>query len=157
MGEGNMWLRYVLAAFCACAAIPAWAQEREWIFDTADEDAFLVFGVPESDDAGVSFGCTLQSGEIRIFMPEAGDDLRPGQKIKITITVAGKEFVYDGLTAANEMSATTSAEAVMPANDALFTNLRKTDRFTVKTGAEEDTFPLEGSDFESLVRVCSKS
>lgn len=152
-----MWLRYVLAAFCACAAIPAWAQEREWIFDTADEDAYLVFGVPESDDAGVSFGCTLQSGEIRIFIPEAGDDLKPDQKIKLTIRVAGKDFVYDGLTTPNEMSATTSAEAAMPANDALFTDLRKTDRFTVKTGAEEDTFPLEGSDFESLVRVCSKS
>lgn len=152
-----MWLRYVLAAFLTCAAMPAWAQEREWIFDTAEENAYLVFGVPESDDAGVSFGCTLQSGEIRIFISEAGDDLKPDQKIKLTITVAGKPFVYDGLTTANEMSATTSAEAVIPAGDALFTDLRKTDRFSVKTGEQEDTFPLEGADFESLVRACGKS
>src|SRR5262245_4433604 len=96
-GEGNMWLRCVLAAFLACAALPAWAQEREWIFDTADEDAYLVFGVPESEDAGISFGCTLQSGEIRIFVPEAGEDLKADQKIKLTITAGGKTYIYDGL------------------------------------------------------------
>ena len=152
-----MWLRFGLAAFLVCAALPAWAQEREWIFDTADEDAYLVFGVPESEDAGISFGCTLQSGEIRVFVPEAGDDLKPDQKVKLTIAVGGKTFAYDGMTSPNEMAATTSAEATMPATDPLFTELRKTDRFTVKTGAEENIFPLEGSDFESLVRACSKS
>jgi hypothetical protein len=152
-----MWLRTMLAAFLACMAVQAWAQEREWTFDTADENAYLVFGVPDSDDAGVSFGCTLQSGEIRIFIPEAGDDLTADQKIKITLTVGDKTFIYDGLTTENEMSATTSAEAVMPATDALFGDLRKTDRFSVKTGKEENTFPLAGADFDSLVRACSKS
>jgi hypothetical protein len=152
-----MWPRYVLSALLSLAAMPALAQEREWIFDTADEDAYLVFGVPESEDAGISFGCNLRSGEIRVFVPEAGEDLKPDQKIKLTITVSGKDFVYDGLTTPNEMAATTSAEAAIPAGDALFTDLRKTDRFAVKTGTEENIFPLEGSDFESLVRACSKS
>lgn len=152
-----MWQRCVLAAVLACAAIPALAQEREWIFDTADDDAYLVFGVPESEDTGISFGCPLQSGEIRVFVPAAGDELKPDQKIKLTIAVGGKDFTYDAVTSTNEMSATTSAEAPIPASDALFAELRKADRFTVKTGAEENTFPLEGSDFESLVRACSKS
>ncbi|MGE0238154.1 MAG: hypothetical protein AB7F09_06110 [Parvibaculaceae bacterium] len=152
-----MWQRCVLAAFLVCAAVPAWAQEREWIFDTADEDAYLVFGVPESEDAGISFGCVLQSGEIRVFVPDAGDDLKPDQKIELAISAAGKTFVYAGLTTPNEMAATTSAEAAIPAGDPLFKTLRETDRFTVKTGTEENTFPLEGSDFESLVRACSKS
>jgi hypothetical protein len=151
-----MWPRYVFSALLVCAALPALAQEREWIFDTADEDAYLVFGVPESDDAGISFGCPLQSGEIRVFVPEAGEDLKPDQKIKLSIGVGGKNFTYDAMTAANEMSATTSAEAPIPAGDALFTELRKADRFTVKTGTEENIFPLEGSDFESLMRACSK-
>jgi hypothetical protein len=152
-----MWPRYLLSALLIPAAVPALAQEREWIFDTADEDAYLVFGVPESEDAGISFGCSLRSGEIRVFVPEAGEDLKPGQKIKLTITANGKDFVYDGLTTPNEMAATTSAEAAIPADDALFADLRQTDRFKVKAGAEENTFPLEGSDFESLVRACSKS
>ena len=152
-----MWTRFLLAALLVSAALPASAQEREWIFDTGDEDAYLVFGVPESDDAGVSFGCTLQSGEIRIFVPEAGDDLKPDTKVKLVVTVAGKDFAFDGTTTANEMSATTSAEAEIKANDAIFAELRKADRFTIKTGTEENTFPLQGADFESLVRACSKS
>jgi hypothetical protein len=152
-----MWRRYVMGALLAIAAIPAAAQEREWIFDTADEDAYLVFGVPESEDAGISFGCALQSGEIRVFVPDAGEELKPDQKIKLTISAGGKDFTYDGLTTPNEMAATTSAEASIPAGDSLFTDLRNTDRFTVKIGTEENTFPLEGSDFESLVRACSKT
>jgi hypothetical protein len=152
-----MWPRYVLSAFLITAAVPAAAQEREWIFDTADQDAYLVFGVPESEDAGISFGCSLQSGAIRVFVPDAGEDLKPDQKIKLIISAGGKDFTYDGLTTANEMSATTSAEATIPAGDPLFTDLRKADRFIVRTGTEENIFPLEGSDFESLVRACSKS
>jgi hypothetical protein len=147
----------VLSALLMTAAIPAASQEREWIFDTADDNAYLVFGVPESEDTGISFGCTLQSGEIRIFVPEAGENLKPDQKIKVIISAGGKDFTYDGLTSPNEMAATTSAEAAIPSGDPLFTRLRNTDRFTVKTGTEENTFPLEGSDFESLVRACSKS
>ena len=43
-----MRTRFLLAALLAWAALPASAQEREWIFDTGDEDAYLVFGVPDS-------------------------------------------------------------------------------------------------------------
>ena len=152
-----MWPRHVMSALLIVVALPAAAQEREWSFDTADQDAYLIFGVPESEDAGISFGCTLQSGEIRLFVPEAGDDLKPDQKIKVIISAAGKDHTYDGLTSPNEMAATTSAEATIAAGDPLFADLRNTDRFTVKTGTEENIFPLEGSDFESLVRACSKA
>ena len=41
--------------------------------------------------------------------------------------------------------------------DSDIAELRKADRFTIKTGTEENTFPLEGADFDSLIRACSKS
>ena len=152
-----MLRRYLLAGFLICAAGSAWAQEREWLFDTGDEDAYLVFGVPETDDAGVSFGCTLQSGDIRLFVPEAGEELKADQKITVTILVGGKTFSYGAPTTANEMSGTTSAEAGIPAGDAIFADLRKADRFEVRAGTEDNIFPLEGADFDSLVRACTKS
>ncbi|QIG51976.1 hypothetical protein G5V57_32305 [Nordella sp. HKS 07] len=152
-----MLTRYLLAGLMICAAGQAWAQEREWLFDTGDEDAYLVFGVPETEDTGVSFGCTLRSGEIRIFVPEAGDDLEPDQKVTLTITVGGKDFPYQAITAPNEMSGTISAEAAILADDPLFADLRKVDRFQVRTDSEENIYPLEGADFESLVRACGKS
>lgn len=152
-----MLRRYLLAGFLMCAAGSAWAQEREWLFDTGDEDAYLVFGVPETDDAGVSFGCTLQSGDIRLFVPEAGEELKPDQKIAVTIVVGGKTFTFGATTSANEMSGSTSAEAEIPAGDAIFADLRKADRFEIRAGTEDNIFPLEGADFDSLVRACTKS
>lgn len=152
-----MLRRYLLAGFLICAAGSAWAQEREWLFDTGDEDAYLVFGVPETDDAGVSFGCTLQSGDIRLFVPEAGEELKPDEKITVNLVVGGKTFSYAAVTTANEMSGATSAEAQIAAGDSIFAALRKADRFEVRAGTEDNIFPLEGADFDSLVRACAKS
>ena len=166
-----MWTRFLLAALLAWAALPASAQEREWIFDTGDEDAYLVFGVPDSDDAGVSFGCTLQSGEIRIFVPEAGDYLKPNDKIKLVITIAGKDFTFDATTTANEMSATTSAEAEIRPDDATlwYGPYHPTELVLGDPGARDAALHaiqaciphrrilLEGADFDSLIRACSKS
>ena len=77
--RGNIFTTVLaLAAFSS----PVLAQEREWAFDTGEADAYLVFGVPETDDVGVSFWCTIGSGEIRVFFPEAGDSLSAGQAVK---------------------------------------------------------------------------
>lgn len=149
--------RHLMAGLLLVTAVgSAWAQEREWLFDTGDEDAYLVFGVPETDDAGVSFGCTLQSGDIRIFVPDAGEELKPDEKVVLTVVVDGREFTFDGTAAPDDMAGTTSAEAQITAGDALFDALRKADRFQIRAGSEENVYPLEGADFESLVRACTK-
>lgn len=36
---------------------PAKAQEREWSLDASDQEAYLIFGVADSDDVGVSLWC----------------------------------------------------------------------------------------------------
>ena len=38
----------------------------------------------------------------------------------------------------------------------LFPALTAADRFTLNIGSETSVFPLEGADFESLLRVCAK-
>jgi hypothetical protein len=137
------------------AAPVALAQEREWNFSTGEEDAYLVFGVPETDDVGVSFWCTIGMGEIRIYLPEAGADLKAGQKLPIEIDVNGGQFSFTGEAAPNEETATISAEAHVEATNPMFNALPTADRFIVKIGKEESVFPLQGADFESLHRVCS--
>src|SRR5262249_43377919 len=86
-GIEHMVIRVVSAVIVMLAATSAFAQERQWVFDTNDEDAFLTFGVPETDDVGISFWCKIQSGEARVFLPEAGEELKPGKKVKITFNV----------------------------------------------------------------------
>ena len=94
VGKQAMFIRVMWAVIFMFAAATAFAQEREWTFDTNDEDAFLTFGVPETDDVGVSFWCKMQSGEARVFLPEAGEGLTPGRNVKVTFSVAGAKFTF---------------------------------------------------------------
>lgn len=150
----KMFFRIVAAAFVMLAATAAFAQEREWIFDTNEEDAFLTFAVPESDDIGISFWCRIQSGEARVFLPQAGEGLEPGQKTAFTFSVAGAKSTFDAEVTLNE-DGSTSAEAGIRADDKLFAAMRTADRFGVHIGSEEMIFPLGGADIESFVRVCT--
>ena len=130
-------------------------QEREWSFDTGEEDAYLVFGVPQTDDVGVSFWCTIGAAEIRIFLPEAGESLTAGKTAKIDFDVKGNHYPASGETSANEESGTTSIETRIESGNPFFAALLSADRFSVRVDKEESTFPLDGADFESLIRVCS--
>lgn len=150
-----MFFRVMSAVILMFAATIAFAQEREWTFDTNDEDAFLTFGVPETDDVGVSFWCKMQSGEARVFLPEAGEDLKPGRNVKITFSVAGAKFTFDAETTVNEEAGSTSAEAAFPIDSKFFSALKTADRFGVRIGKDESVFPLEGADIDSFVRACA--
>lgn len=149
-----MFIRVVSAVIVMFAATAAFAQEREWIFDTNDEDAFLTFGVPETDDVGISFWCKIQSGEARVFLPEAGEDVKPGKKVKITFNVAGSKYSFDAETTLNEEAGNTSAEATFKISDKFFAAMKSADRFGVHVGKDESVFPLEGADIDSFVRAC---
>ena len=149
----------MLAVLSLIAALTAsaMAQERQWIFDSSEDDAYLIFGVPETDDVGISFWCGRRSGEIRVFIPEADPAMKPETDVSFSVSAGGRTFKFDGKTAANEMSDTTSIEAAVPVTDPLFAALQKTDRFKVVTGAVEHTYPLIDADVAGLVELCRSS
>jgi hypothetical protein len=147
-------LKFIAIVVVSCA--PALAQEREWTFDTGDQDAFLIFGVPQTDDSGVSFWCPIGSGEIHIFVPETSAKLKPDAAVHIDVAIGDKTFGYEGKAQANEESGVPSAEAVIDAKDAVFAALQSADRFTVTVPGDSEVYPLAGADFPSLLRTCSK-
>lgn len=138
----------------AFASFDAYAQEREWSFDTSAEEAFLFFGVPETDDVGISLWCKAGSEEIRIFLPDAGS-LPSGRSAKLEITAGGKTFDYDAEPLRNEEAGIMSAEVSTRPDDPLYAALRDADHFAVRINAEELAFPLAGADIDGLIRVCS--
>ena len=146
--------------FCtACLLLPpglAVAQEREWFFDVGDTEAYLVFGVPETDDAGISFWCPLRSGEIRIFLPETPKHLAAGASSAVSIRSGGETFSYSAMVETNEEAGSTSAEARTDTADTLFSMLQQEDRFTLTVGGEATVIPLAGADVAALLRVCGK-
>ena len=147
----------VLALLCILAisvAPKALAQEREWLLDVAAEDAFLAFGVPETDDVGVSLWCKIGSGTLRIFVPDGSADLEPGKTTAFKLHIAGNEHVLQGQTTANDVSGLTSIEAEIPADDPIVGALTEADRFKVVVQKHEMTFPLTDANLKDLLRLC---
>lgn len=137
-------------------AAPSFAQERQWSFDQTDRDAYLVFGVPETDDVGLSFWCTQRSGWITLFMPESDAGVKAGRKTRVTIFAAGKRFRYDGATTANEDAGGISVEVRVKPDDRLFAALTQADRIRIAVGKSEHIYPLQEVDFAPLLQLCSK-
>ncbi|NJM29490.1 MAG: hypothetical protein HC855_04715 [Rhizobiales bacterium] len=132
------------------------AQERQWAFDFGDTEAFLIFGVPETDDVGVSFWCRKGSGTIQMFVPGTDPSLPAGKLRKFRIKVAGKTLTRRGLVAADELNGGTTIEARLEERDPLFGLLLDADRFTVVSGPATHTYPMTDADLPNLLDACRK-
>ncbi len=147
----------LVLAILALTAGSAGAQERQWSLDAGGEDAYLIFGVPETDDVGVSLWCPVQSGEISIFVPEPEGTVKSGEAVTMVIKAGD---VTAKLAAKSDISAETGAatvEAKTAADDSLFKALQEADRFYVSVGANEAIFPLTDADVGGLLELCRKS
>ncbi len=153
-----MFKRLVLTiSLIALSCTSVMAQERQWSLDVNSEDAYLIFGVPESDDVGVSFWCTLRTGEIKVFVSESDPSLEPGTMASFTITAGKSAARLRGRVESNEDAAATSLEARIPASHPIFDALQLADRFKVEVGTTEDFFPLIDADVTGLLALCRKS
>ena len=153
-----MLLRPLLAALAVVlAAGDAIAQERQWSLDASDQDAYLIFGVPETDDVGVSLWCPVRQGVVNIFMPEMGESTITGKEVTMTVTAEDQSAEFPGKTEENADAGVASIEGQLPADHAIFATLLKTDRFHIKAGGEDQVFPLIEADLASLVALCRKN
>jgi hypothetical protein len=135
---------------------PSLAQERTWALDQTDAEVYLVFGVPETDDVGVSFWCTQQSGIVKLYFPESDPELKPPVEVNFEMEVAAKIYPVKGRTAFNEESPGTSVEAELKATDPVFSALQAANRFALKIGSRRYVFPLGEADFEGFLDVCRR-
>lgn len=152
-------LKSILSGLAGLAilAAAAHAQERQWVLDATDQDAFLVFGVPESDDAGFSIWCTIQSGKAKIFLPEASSRLTLGKPGTMELVAGDVSVKLQGETSTNEEAGTVSLEAEVETANPIFTAMEKADRLKVHVEGEEQVFPLIDADVEGLLKLCDKS
>ena len=132
------------------------AQERIWNLDRTDQEAYLVFGVPETDDVGVSFWCILQSGIVKFYIPESDPDLKLADSVDFELAIAAKTYPLKGKTSVNEEAGTISLETELKTADPIFSGLKEANYFAVKVGASNHVFPLGEADFSSLLEVCKK-
>ena len=141
----------------AALAAPAAAQERQWSLDASGEDAYLVFGVPDSDDIGVSIWCPIQQGEVHVYLPETAENLGDGQKTAMTISTDDMSINVEAALDAGQDGGTSSVEATLPDDSPIFDSMLKADRFTIKVGSDETVFPLFEADLSGLMDLCRKN
>jgi hypothetical protein len=136
----------------------AHAQEREWTLDASEEDAYLIFGVPESDDVGVSLWCPIGKGVVSVFLPIPTEEAPKGKgkAMPVTVSAAAVTEKLRGQVDYNPESALSSIEAEIAVDHPLVEAMRKSDRFSVKAGEQDIIFPLYGSDLEGLLALCAK-
>ena len=151
-----MWKFAFSVAALFSISSSALAQERQWSLDASDQDAYLVFGVPESDDVGFSIWCTIQSGKSKIFVPEASDKLKPGGKATMRLTAGKVTVKLKGDVSDNQDAATTSLEAELATTSPLFAAMQSADRLRILIAGQEQVFPLADADIAGLLRLCSK-
>jgi hypothetical protein len=151
-----MPLRHVIAAVAlVCAAAPASAQERQWSLDAGDQDAYLIFGVPDSDDVGVSLWCPVRQGAINIFLPEIAE--KPaGGTMTMTVSAEGQSVDIPGKTEENLDAGLSSIEGQLPVSHPVFRAMARADRFHIKIAGKDEVFPLIEADLAGLLALCRK-
>ena len=147
-------LAFALASvfFAPC---PAFAQERQWSLDATDKEVFLVFGVPDTDDVGVSFWCSLNTGKASLYLPLNAPILKSGQRADMKVTLDGKTFHLAGAAAKEGNEGRMTVEGSFRLKDKLMKALGNADSISVTVKNRTDTYPLTDADFEGFVNACN--
>lgn len=153
-----MFRRLPLFIALGLIAGAAHAQEREWTLDASEEDAYLIFGVAESDDVGLSLWCPVGKGVVNLFLPVPTAQMPNGKDKAAPLTLtAGKETAtFRAKADINREAAVSSLEAEIAVDHPLVAALRDADRITINTGKAEIVFPLYESDIDGLLDLCKK-
>ena len=136
----------------------ALAQEREWTLDASEQESYLIFGVADSDDVGLSLWCPNHKGIVNLYVPRPTAELQKlaRRKVPMTVTAGSETATFGGKIDINPDAASSSVEVEMPVDSPLLKALEKADRLTVKVDSQEVVFPLYDADVSSLLALCRK-
>ncbi len=152
-----MTLRPLLGILLTALPSIALAQERQWSLDASDQDAYLVFGVPDTEDVGLSLWCPIRQGVVNIFVPGSPESLAKAKTEKLELAVGDVTESLTGTVEVNEEAGLASVEARLDAGDKLFEAMSKADRIRVTVGGNETVYPLYDADVPGLLDLCRKA
>jgi hypothetical protein len=149
LGDDMFRILATLVFASATLAVPGSAQEREWVLDATGTDAFLAFGVPNTNDVGVSFWCKIGHQEVSLFAPLTDANMQP----VIHVVAGDKDFDLSGKVNNNDGAITIEALLVPQAD--ILSAFDAAERFSVTLGKHRVTYPLGGADFSGLLKLCA--
>ncbi len=151
-----MHIIYTLISFILTINF-AFAQERQWSLDTSEREAFLVFGVPDTDDVGLSFWCEIGKSKISIFAPVPHASVTKDKKIHIDLKMGDEKFNIIAKASQTPGTTTASVEAIVDENGTVMKAVKQAQLISVTALGHTANYPLIDADIEGLLRVCSAS
>ena len=150
-------MKFLMWATAAVAlSLPAQAQERQWSLDATNKQAFLVFGVPDTDDVGLSFWCDIGTDRMAAYLPDSFVRLKSGERTMMRIAVDGKTFLLPATAARDPASGHITVEGKFKAKDVLMKSLSNGETVAVNIKGHSATYPLADADFEGLLSTCAQ-
>jgi hypothetical protein len=135
----------------------AQAQERQWSLDASGEDAFLVFGVPETDDVGLSFWCGIGAGSASMFYPVPWTDLKDNAVVRVHAELGATKLVLRGKATSRQNGGSASLEVPLKLNSPLLGALKSGDHLALRVLGHRAVYPLQGVDIDGLIRLCRQN
>jgi hypothetical protein len=146
-----------LTVFVLCFVInlqPSLAQERQWRLDASDKDAFLVFGVPDTDDAGLSFWCKIGSGTVSIFAPFDRNLIKKDQTAPVELAIDEQKFAIKMKASLDVSSKTGSLQGPVSVDGTVMQAVANSNTFSFTAFGQRKNYPLADADVAGLLRVC---
>ncbi len=143
-------------AFGLLLASSTWAQsqEREWSLDATEREAFLVFGVPNTDDVGLSFWCEIGSKKMSAYLPASFGNIKHGEKTTMNILVDGKQFKIPAKAAREGEGSKFTVEGHFTATDKLVASLQDAQEVAIAIKGHTAAYPMTDADFPGLLSAC---
>ncbi len=134
------------------------AQEREWLLDAGDEEAYLIFGVPDSDDVGLSFWCALRKDMVNLYLPRPTEELKKlkGKEVPVRLAAEDETVTFRGKLQIIPDGVYSSVEVEMAADHPILAAMQKSDRLRLRVGKQDLVFPIYDADLAGLIDLCRK-
>lgn len=127
------------------------AQEREWQLDAQGEDAYLVFGVPNTADIGISLWCKVGEKNISVFAPVPRTVKR--HEAKVALQIGDRDYPLQPKFTEDPNNITLEAE-LLP-RDELLAAIAAAERIGLVIADHKSVFPTEGANFLEFNKLCT--
>ena len=132
----------------------AFAQERQWSLDSNEQNIFLVFGVPDTDDVGLSFLCKAGQRDISILFQINAAAMKPRLHNQLRIKASGQDFTIPAKVTPSQTPDSFAIEGQMKLDDNIWKALSASSDVTFIINNQTAIYPLTDANFVGLKSFC---
>jgi hypothetical protein len=134
---------------------PAVAQEREWNVDATQDDAYLIFGTPGTDDVGTSFLCKVGQRRVTLFVADAlPSRFAFNPSMPMVLSANEEDISLRARLSKDAVNGRISAEADMVLDGRTLSELSKADHFSVSIRGHRTSFPFDPEKVAEFRKAC---